>query len=69
MENIQYFNAFVRNPVDNQVCVENDVAVSAAFGCKMAAFGICQIEIVKRIQRLSYFLPVTFCLKVSECFK
>jgi len=66
MDNIQNFNIFVGNPVDNQVRVEDNVAVYAAFGCKVAAFGISSVIFGKRIQRYPYYLLVTLCLKISE---
>ena len=52
MKNIQYFNTFVRNPVDNQVCIENDVAVSAAFGCKMAALRMIGVVVPKSFNKV-----------------
>ena len=48
MDNIQYFNTFVCNPINNQVCIKDDVAVFVAFGCKVATFGIPCIIIGKR---------------------
>jgi hypothetical protein len=49
MDNVQYFNARFCNPVNNQVCIENDVAVLAAFGSKMATLGIIGVIAGKRI--------------------
>jgi len=52
MDYIQYFDAFVGNPVDNQVSVKYDIAVYAAFGCKVAAFGMISIFIAKPFNEL-----------------
>jgi len=69
MEHIQYFNTFVCNPINNQVCIEDDVAIFAAFGCKVATFGIPCIIFGKRVYGFIDFLQVTFSLKVSKCVK
>ena len=68
MNDVENFNSFGSNAVYYQVGVENNVAVHAAFGGKMAAFGIIRIIFGKHIQMLPYDMPVTFCLKVSEGF-
>ena len=68
MDNIQYFNAFVCNPVNNQVCIEDNVTVHAAFGFKVATFGISGIIVGKRVYGLVDFFQVTFSLKVAKRF-
>ena len=43
MYNINHFNAFGSNAINNQMSVEDDVAVHAAFGRKVTAFGMIRI--------------------------
>jgi hypothetical protein len=49
MDNIQYFYAFFCNPIDNQVSVENNITIYAAFCRKVAAFGISRVVNMERI--------------------
>ena len=66
MDNIQDFNALIGNSIDNQMGIEDDVAVHATFGWNVAAFGICRIESGKSFNRIFYFPIVTFSLKVTK---
>ena len=47
MDNVQNLDASVGNTINNQVGVEDDVAVHAAFGGNMPTFGIIGVETVK----------------------
>ena len=66
MNDVEYFNSFGSNAVDNQVGIKDDVAVHAAFGSNMSAFGINGIEDGKRFNCFFYLMVITLSLKVTK---
>ena len=68
MNDVENFNVFGSNAVDNQMGVEYYVAIHAASGGNVATRRIRQIKYWKRFNLIYYFPVVTFCLQVAESF-
>ena len=69
MDNIQHLNTLVGNTINNQVCIQNNIAVTATLGGNMTTFGVRRVPLGKRIQRHPYFLSIAFSLGKSKLFK
>ena len=68
MYNIQNFNMLGGYTINNNVCVQNNVAVHSAFGWNMATYGVSQIPVGERFNSICYLLVVPFSLKIAEHF-
>lgn len=69
MNNVEYFDMRAGNPVNNQMGIEDNITVHAAFCSKMTALGIKDIVNRKRGKRFYNLLLIMFCLKKTKGFK
>ncbi len=68
MDNIQNFNAFGCNAIKNEMRVEDDVAVFAAFSYKIPAFGVKQIIRAKSFYKVRNSIEILLCLCDTKSF-
>jgi hypothetical protein len=69
MDYVKHLNPRIRDAVNNQMRIEDNVAIHAAFGGKVAAFGINGIFGAKSFDTLRNFIEIPGGLFISEYLK
>ena len=66
MNDVENLYAFGSDAVDDQMGVENDIAVHTTFCRKVATFGVIGVVCVEPFNEVRDEIKIFFCLQISE---